>query len=114
MAKVKFLCKKSGTQGLRLKSASNAFQQAVSGLFCGSYALTCACLASCHALFVFPLGGAGEPSLGMFPGVWEYRHLQAVPNQGGGSQFCSKLGMAFTAGKIATSRTILIETTLRT
>ena len=39
--------------------AEHASQQAVSGFFCGLYALVFACFASRHASFVFPLGGGG-------------------------------------------------------
>ena len=42
-------------------------QQAVSGSFCGSYALVFACFASCDALLVFPRGREGSVHLGMFP-----------------------------------------------
>ena len=52
--------RKSGTQGLSLSRAEHASQQAVSASFCGLYALMFACLASCHASFVFPRGGGGR------------------------------------------------------
>ena len=62
--------KKSGTQSLSLNRAEYASQQAVSGSFCGSYALVFACFASCHASFVYPPGqGEGTVIWVCFPGV---------------------------------------------
>ena len=63
--------RKSGTQSLSLSlslsRAEHASQQAVSGSFCGSYALMVVCFASCHASFVFPRRVEGTDILGMFP-----------------------------------------------
>ena len=54
--------KKSGSQSLSPSRAEHASQQAVSGSFCGSYALVFACFASC---LLCPWGGG--VTLGMFP-----------------------------------------------
>ena len=49
--------KKSVAQSLSLRRAEHASQQAVSGSFCGTYALVFTRFALCHAPFVFPWGG---------------------------------------------------------
>ena len=69
--------RKSGIPSPSLSRAEPAPQPAVSGSFCGSYALVLAGLASCHPSFVFPHGGGAD--FGYVPGVRVYRRAQVVP-----------------------------------
>ena len=58
---------KSVAQSLSLRRAEHASQQAVSGSFCGTYALVFTRFALCHAPFVFPGGGGGGRYFGYVP-----------------------------------------------
>ena len=71
----------AGTQSLSLRRAEHSSQQAVSGSFCGTYALMSACLVSCGARPLNSSRGAGQRNrhLGYVPsGVQGYRCAQVL------------------------------------